>query len=113
MGENPGLFVELLLQISIEEGEKYDKAYRSWKAGLDQSFGEYEAVPRPVPKAARLSPRATLPTEDEPVDSRIIGEDSRRRVLHEEVLARRADSRGDAEPERSEDYEFADFLRST
>jgi hypothetical protein len=113
MGENPGLFAELLLQISIEEGEKHDKAYRSWKAGLNQSFGEYEAVPRPVPKATQLSPRAALPTEDEPADSRIIGEDARRRVLHEEVLANRPDPRGDTESERSEDYEFADFLRST
>lgn len=113
MGEKPELFVELLRQIFIVEGERYDEAYRSWQEGLDLSFEKYEGVPKPVPESARVLTTTALPPADEPADSRIIGEDSRRRVLHEKVLADRSDSYSDAKQERSEDYEFADFLRST
>jgi len=113
MGEKPELFTELLLQISIAEGEKYDEAYRGWQEGLDLSFGEYERVPEPVPETTRVSPRATLSAADETTDSRIIGEDSRRRVLHEKIFVDRPNPGGDTEQRRFEDYEFADFLRST
>ena len=113
MGENPELFTELLLQISIAEGEKYDEAYRSWQEGLDLSFGEYERVLEPVPETTRVSPKAALPPADEPADSRIIGEDARRRVLYEKISTERPDSDSDSEQRRFEDYEFANFLRST
>jgi hypothetical protein len=113
MGEKPELFAELVRQTFIAEGEKYDEAVRSWQEGIDLSFGEDERVPEPVLEPAPVPSRADLSLPDEPASSRIIGEDDRRRVLHQEISRRGPGPDSDAEARRYEDYEFADFLRST
>jgi hypothetical protein len=112
MGEKPELFVELLRQISIVEGGRYDEAYRCWKEGLDLSFRKNERIPEPVFETAQFPPRPALSPTDEPAHSRIIGEDNRRRVLHQKVFTDRFDPDSDAKARQREDYEFADLLRS-
>ncbi len=113
MGESPEPFVDLLRQISAAEGEKYDAAYRSWEEGINLSFRKNRGVSEPVLETPQLPARASLPLPEEPAHSRIIGENDRRRVLHQEMLTSRSDPDSDAEQRRFEDYEFASLLRST
>jgi hypothetical protein len=115
MGENPEPFAECaewVRQIFIAEGERDDETYRSWQEGLDLSFRQNERVPEPVLEATPLPPRAAAAPTEETTDNRIIGEDDRRRVVHQKVSSRGSDYDSDAESKRFEDIEFANFLRS-
>ena len=95
MGKNPVLLEELLLQISIEEGEKYDEAYRSWREGFDLSPEEDEVTPEAEPESTQSPTVAAMPPGVEANYERIIGEKDRRKVLLKRTFAkpRKQDSR--------------------
>ena len=88
MGNKPVLLAELLLQISVEEGEKYDKAYRNWREGFDFSSEESEATPEEVPESTQPSAVAVPPPGVDANLSRVIGEKDRRRVLLKRTFAK-------------------------
>ena len=90
MGETPVLLHELLLQISIAEGEKYDEDYRSWQEGFDLSSEESEVTPGIVPESIEPPTVAARPPGVEAGVNRVIGEKDRRRVRVGQVSSKPA-----------------------
>ena len=76
MGKKPEQLAELLLQIAIEEGEKYDEAYENWRKGFDLPSKESKVEPESTPPPTVTAP----PPMVEAAESRVIGEKDRRRV---------------------------------
>jgi hypothetical protein len=76
MGKKPEQLAELLLQIAIEEGERYDEAYEDWRRGFDFPSEKSKVEPESTPPPAVIAP----PPMVEAAESRVIGEKDRRRV---------------------------------
>jgi hypothetical protein len=86
MGKKPEQLAELLLQIAIEEGEKYDEAYENWRKGFDLPSKESKVEPESTQPPVVADP----PPMVETTDNRIIGEKDRRKVLLSNKPAKQA-----------------------
>jgi len=90
MGKTPAPLDELLLQISVEEGERYDEDYRSWQEGFDLSDEEDGAAPETVPESTPTPVVAVRSPGVEAGGNRVIGENDRRRVERGQVSSKPA-----------------------